>query len=189
MTADLTRPQSGPQTAFLASPADIVVYGGAAGGGKSFGLLLEPLRHAQKPDFRAVVFRRTSPQITAGGGLWDTAAKVYPRLGADPNRSALKYRFPSGAEVAFRHLQHEETKHDYDGSQLALIGFDELTHFTATQFFYLLSRNRSTAGVRPYVRATCNPDAGSWVKPFIQWWIDPLTGYPIPERVGVLRWV
>lgn len=66
--------------------------------------------------------------------------------------------------------------------------FDELTHFSRKQFFYLLSRNRSTCGVRPYVRATTNPDADSWVRELIDWWIDPTTGEAIPERSGVLRW-
>jgi len=69
-----------------------------------------------------------------------------------------------------------------------LICFDELTHFTAHQFFFLVSRNRSTCGVRPYIRATCNPDADSWVAEFVAWWIDPETGFPIPERAGVLRY-
>jgi Terminase large subunit, T4likevirus-type, N-terminal len=52
----------------------------------------------------------------------------------------------------------------------------------------LLSRNRSTCGVRPYIRATCNPDADSWVAEFLAWWIDPESGFPIPERAGVLRY-
>ena len=52
----------------------------------------------------------------------------------------------------------------------------------------MLSRNRSTCGVKPYVRATCNPDADSWVAEFISWWWDENTGYAIPERSGVLRW-
>lgn len=66
--------------------------------------------------------------------------------------------------------------------------WDELTHFTKAEFFYMLSRNRSTCGVKPFVRATCNPDANSWVAEFIDWWIDPDTGYPIQERSGVKRW-
>lgn len=66
--------------------------------------------------------------------------------------------------------------------------FDEITHFQRETFFYMLSRNRSTCGVKPYVRATCNPDANSWVAEFISWWIDQDTGYPIPERSGVKRW-
>src|SRR5205823_4604630 len=74
------------------------------------------------------------------------------------------------------------------GAQIALICFDELTHFTAHQFFYMVSRNRSTCGVRPYIRATCNPDADSWVAEFLAWWIDPETGLPIPARAGVMRY-
>lgn len=67
--------------------------------------------------------------------------------------------------------------------------FDELTHFTEGQFWYMVSRNRSMSGVRGYIRATCNPDADSWVARFIEWWIDQNTGFPIPERAGVLRWM
>ena len=66
--------------------------------------------------------------------------------------------------------------------------FDELTHFTSSMFWYMLSRNRSTCGVRPYIRASCNPDADSWVAELIAWWIDQETGYAIPERAGVLRY-
>ena len=66
--------------------------------------------------------------------------------------------------------------------------FDELTHFTRKQFFYMLSRSRSGCGIRPYIRATCNPDADSWVAELIAWWIDQDTGFAIPERSGVLRW-
>jgi hypothetical protein len=65
--------------------------------------------------------------------------------------------------------------------------FDELTHFTESQFFYMLSRNRSMCGVHPYVRGTCNPDADGWVASFIEWWLDG-AGYAIPERSGVIRW-
>jgi predicted phage terminase large subunit-like protein len=101
---------------------------------------------------------------------------------------SLSWIFPSGASLAFRHLQHESTVLDWQGSEIPLIGIDELTHLTEYQFFYLLSRNRSTCGVRPYVRATCNPDADSWVAGFIAWWIDQDTGLPIPARAGVVRW-
>jgi predicted phage terminase large subunit-like protein len=52
----------------------------------------------------------------------------------------------------------------------------------------MVSRNRSTCGVRPYIRATCNPDADSWVADFLGWWINPESGLPIPERAGVLRY-
>ena len=68
-------------------------------------------------------------------------------------------------------MQHDKDRLSWQGSQIPLIGFDELTLFTRTQFFYMLSRNRSTCGVKPYMRGTCNPDADSWVKWFIAPWI------------------
>lgn len=167
------RPQPGPQTEFLETSADVAVYGGAAGGGKTFGCLLEPLRHVNNGDFMATFFRRTYPQIKTQGGLWDEANKLYRGLGATPNKSRLEFTFPSGAKIKFAHLQYEDTVYEYQGSQIPLIVFDELTHFEESQFFYLLSRNRSTCGVRPYVRATCNPDSGSWVKKFLGPWVNP----------------
>src|SRR6185369_4879018 len=91
------KPQPGPQTAFLSTTADIAIYGGSAGGGKSFALLLEPLRHVDKRDFGAVIFRRDRQQVTNEGGLWDEARSMYPLLGGTPNNSDLYYTFPSGA--------------------------------------------------------------------------------------------
>lgn len=182
------RPQPGPQEAFLASSADIVIYGGAAYGGKTFALLLETTRHSGNPQFGAVIFRRTTKQVRAEGGLWDTSEELFPLLGAQPNLSSLSWAFPSGAKLTFAHLEHEKNKLDWQGSQVAMIGFDELTHFTAGQFWYLLSRNRSSSGVAPYIRATCNPDPDSFVAELIAWWIDPETGYAIPARSGVVRW-
>jgi len=69
-----------------------------------------------------------------------------------------------------------------------MVMYDELVHFTESQFFYMLSRNRSTCGVKPYIRATCNPDGESWVAKFIDWWIDPETGYADESRCGKIRY-
>ncbi len=182
----IIRPQPGPQEAFLASSADIVIYGGAAFGGKTFALLLEATRHSDNGQFGAVIFRRTTKQVKAEGGLWDTSEELFPLLGA--TSSNLSWTFPSGAKVTFAHLEHEKNKLDWQGAQVAMIGFDELTHFTAGQFWYMLSRNRSGSGVAPYIRATTNPDPDSFVAELIAWWIDQDTGYAIPERSGVVRW-
>ncbi len=188
MTMKVIKPNPGPQEQFLSSPADITIFGGAAGGGKSYGLLIECLRHIDNPYFGAVIFRRTSKHILAEGGLWQVSQSLYRSIGGTPKETTLEWLFPSGARIRFSYLDHESDKYNFDGAQIPLICFDELTHYSSTQFFYLLSRNRSTCGVKPYILATTNPDADSWVAQFIKWWIDEETGYPIPERAGVIRW-
>lgn len=184
-------PQAGPQTQFMASPADIIIYGGAAGGGKTYALLLESLRHKDVKGFGAVIFRHNYNQITAEGGLWDASNKIFGQVpDAHPRKSPkLHWRFDGGAKLSFAHIERDEDLKSWQGTEIAYIGFDELTHFTKHQFLYMLSRNRTTCGVRPYVRATCNPDSDSWVADFISWWIDQDTGYAIPERSGQIRWM
>ena len=108
---EIIGPQPGPQERFLASPADIVIYGGAAGGGKSYGLLLEALRHVNNSKFGAVIFRRNANQITSEGGLWDTSMQIYPYAGGKPSQSPRPtWKFPSGGKshvcsYAVRHRQ------------------------------------------------------------------------------------
>ena len=151
-------------------------------------MLLEPLRHIHRSGFSAVVFRRTLADVKKPGSVFDTSLALYGPIGGKPRLDTLTWSFPGGTKVAFGHLEHETTVLDWQGAQVPLLLFDELTHFSRGQFFYLLSRNRSTCGVRPYVRATTNPDADSWVAELIAWWIDQDTGSPIMERSGVLRW-
>lgn len=179
--------QKGPQSAFLSTQAQIAIYGGAAGGGKTYALLLEPLRHINNPLFGAVIFRRNSTQVRSQGGLWDESMRMYLPCRAHPREAYLDWTFSSGMKVKFCHLELERSVLDHQGAQYPLIGFDELTHFTQNQFFYLLSRNRSMSGVPGYIRATCNPDCDSFVRDLIDWWIDD-NGDPIPERSGKLRW-
>src|SRR6266550_3770963 len=119
--------QRGPQTEFLRTAADICIYGGAAGGGKTVGLILEPLRHVGRvANFTAVFFRRTTPQITNPGGLWDESQNFYPRLGGTPHLRAQEWRWPRGGKIKFSHLQLGTTVHDWQGAQITLICFDEL---------------------------------------------------------------
>ncbi len=182
-------PQEGPQEVFLGTSADIAIYGGAAGGGKTWSLLMEPLRHVTgNPQFSAVIFRRNTTQVRNPGAMWDESFRLYPLIGGEPRQQALEWVWPNGGRIKFAHLEHEKTVFDWQGAQIAFLGFDELCHFSRSQFFYMLSRNRSMCGVRPYVRATCNPDADSWVAEFISWWIDQETGFAIPERSGIIRW-
>lgn len=182
-------PQPGPQTLFVESEADICIYGGAAFAGKTFGLLLQPTKFINNALFSAVIFRRDTTQIRNPGGLWDESLGLYKLFDAAPVEQPLEHTFPSGSRVKFAHLQHEKDKYSWDGAQIPFIGFDQLEHFTRTQFFYMLSRNRSASGVRPHIRATCNPDADSWLAEFLEWWIDQETGYAIPARAGKVRWM
>lgn len=179
-------PQEGPQTAFLSTRANIALFGGAAGGGKSYALLLEPLRHYYNPRFGAVIFRRNSVQVRNEGGLWHESTGLYTQLRGHPREAFLEWTFPPGSRVKFAHLELDRSVYDWQGAQIPMIGWDELTTFTEKQFVFMLSRNRSTSGVPGYMRATCNPDADSWVRRWVDWWIGD-DGYPIAERSGILR--
>ena len=187
------RPHAGPQERALASSADVVIYGGARGGGKTWALLMEPVRHHQNAQFSAVIFRRTSPQITNPGGLWDEATKLYPLVGARPRTGSMEWIFPSGMRVKFSHMEYEQDTLSWLGAQVPFIGFDQVETFLESQFWFMFSSNRSLCGVRPYIRATCNPvpeddPVGGWLHRLIQWWIDKETGLPIYARGGQVRW-
>jgi predicted phage terminase large subunit-like protein len=182
------RPQPGPQEQFLKSDADLAFYGGAAGSGKSYGLLLEPLYDIGNPRFRSTIFRRTVPMIRQPGGLLDTSEQIYLSLGAKLNQSLLEWTFPSGAVVKLSGMENESDRFGWQGSQIPLICFDEVPEFTESQFWFMVSRNRSTSGARSRIRGTCNPDADSWLRTLLAWWIDADSGFAIKERGGVLRW-
>lgn len=181
-------PQPGPQTQFLSTPADIAVYGGAAGGGKTFGMLLESTRNLNNPRFGSVFFRRTRPEFLQKGGAWDASTQLFPRLGGIPNYGERKWYFRSGATFAFQSLQHEKSVDTLGDAQIPLILIDEATTFSERMFWALFSRNRSDVGVVPYMRLGTNPDPDSWLLDFIGWWINPETGYPIAQRSGAIRW-
>lgn len=125
------------------------------------------------------------------GGLFDASQELYRMYpGAYPRKTpSPQWIFPSGAKIFFRHLERDDSVYAWQGSEICLLCFDETTHFSEKIFFYMLSRNRSTSGIKPYVRCTCNPDSESWLAKFIQWWWDPETGYAIPERSGKIRYM
>lgn len=193
----LIAPQSGFQQMFASSKADIVIGGSGAGVGKTFSLLIDPLKHITKVEgFGGVIFRRTTPQIKQEGGLWDKSLDLYSKIkGTTPRDQQCDWRFTvknikKKNKISFKHLQYEKDKEEWQGSEICYLGWDELTHFTKTQFFYLLTRNRSICGVKPYVRCTCNPDPWSWVRDLLVsgGYVNDLSGDPIPEMEGVIRY-
>jgi phage terminase large subunit-like protein len=181
-------PNSEPQAKFLGTSADIALYGGGSGGGKTFSMLLEPLRHLSVPGFGAVFFRRTRPELTQEKGAWDGSQQLYYGIGGLPNFSDLKWYFRSGATIKFAAVDSEkEVKLRWGSAQIALLLIDQVETFSERMFWGLISRNRSVCGVKPYCRMGCNPDPDSWLAEFIAWWLDD-DGYAIPERSGVVRY-
>lgn len=194
MSEDLTiRMQPGKQEEAAACTADIMLFGGAAGAGKTFWEICEPLRYKHLPGFGAIFFRRLSTMLTGSGSAFEEAKGIYPMFGGRLREgNTLDCRFKTGrgkrdSMVEFTHLQHESDLDAHMSKQYALIIFDELTQFTERQFWYMVSRNRTMCGIKPYIRAGCNPDPDSWVAILIDWWIGE-SGYPIESRSGVIRW-
>lgn len=186
MNKIIFKPQEGFQEKVLSCPADVAITGGSSGPGKTWCLLYEPLRHYKKKGFSATIFRRTYPQIENAGGMWDKSLQLYPYFGAQPTKSKLEWAFKD-SRFLFRHMQNEDDWINYQGTEMPFIGFDELTQFERKQFTMLLTWNRSNCGVKPYIRATCNPDPDSFVAEMIDWYLDD-EGFIHPDRDGKIRY-
>lgn len=154
------------QAIFMSRGEYEALYGGAAGGGKSDALVIEPLRQVHIPHFKGLILRKTFPQLAE---LIDKSLNYYPRIypKARYNASSHTWTFPSGAKVIFGAMQHTKDKVKYQGQAYDFIAFDELTHFTYEEYSYMFSRNRPNGpGTRVYIRATANPGGvgHGWVK-------------------------
>lgn len=161
------------QSEFLSAAEDEVLYGGAAGGGKSDALVIDALGLAQEaiawPGYRAIIFRRSFPELRE---LVDRTRVIYPVAvpGATYSESNREWTFPSGAKVEFGYLESDQDRFRYQGRQFQYIGWDELTQWpTDAGYKYLLSRLRTTnPAIKCYVRATCNPGGvgHEWVRKY-----------------------
>ena len=154
------------QFAFMQRGEDEVLYGGAAGGGKSDALVIEALRQVGIPHYKGLILRKTFPQLSE---LVEKSQRYYPQAfpKARYNEQKHTWTFPSGAKIIFGSLQHEKDKYNYQGKAYDFIAFDELTHFTFEEYIYLKSRNRPNGpGTRVYMRNTANPGGvgHGWVK-------------------------
>jgi len=182
------KPSPGPQERFHRSPAFEVLYGGQAGGGKTESLLVEALRYVDVPGYNAILFRRTFPELQQPEGLIERSYRLCPILQGKYHETKLRWRFPSGAILVFRHMERDADRLKHQSAEYAYIGFDELTTFTEAQYRYLFSRARTTCGVPPRVRAGTNPGGigHEWVKRRWGPWLDGR--HPQPATNGEVRW-
>jgi len=184
---NVIRPQAGPQETAAKCKATVLVYGGAAGGGKSFFQSYRAAKYHNVKGYSAALFRRTFTMLQGSGSLWDECMGFYPGLGADWTTRPLEFTWPHPSRVEFRHLQHEDDAEDHKSKQYAMIGFDEATDFTGKQFVFMLSRLRTTCGVPKQFVLTTNPDPDSYVRQWIDWYISA-DGTPDPAKSGVIRY-
>ena len=161
------RPNPGPQTDFLAAPETDVLYGGAAGGGKSYAMLIDPLRYAHRAAHRALIIRRSMPELRE---IIDKSRELYPQAfpGSKYKEVEKLWTFPSGAKIEFGFLERDADVYRYQGQAYSWIGFDEITHLpTEFAWNYLASRLRTTdPEIQTYMRCTANPGGSGahWVK-------------------------
>ena len=163
----------GPQEDFLAAGETDVLYGGAAGGGKSYAMLVDPLRYAHRSAHRGLIIRRSMPELRE---LIDKSRELYPKAfpGCKYKEVEKLWNFPSGAKIEFGFLERDADVYRYQGQAYSWIGFDEITHLpTEFAWNYLASRLRTTdSAIKCYMRCTANPGGAgaTWVK---KRYIDP----------------
>lgn len=166
-------PNPGPQTEFLAANEREVLYGGSAGGGKSYGLLADPMRYFGNANFNGIILRRTNDELREL--IWKSQ-EIYPKAfpGARWQEKKSQWVFPTGGRLWMTYLERDEDVLRYQGQAFSYIAFDELTqHATPFAWNYMRSRLRTTDPTLPlFMRATTNPGGPghSWVK---RMFIDP----------------
>ncbi len=182
------QPNEGPQTAFLAAPETDVLYGGAAGGGKSLAMIVDPLRSCDHSKHRALILRRSLKELRQ---LIDMSRELYPKAypGTKFKETEKIWNFPSGAKVEFGYLEKDADVYQYQGQDFSWIGFDEISQLpTEFPWHYLASRLRtSDPSLKVYLRCTTNPGGPGhgWVK---RRYLDPASyGTPFVGNDGISR--
>jgi hypothetical protein len=188
---DIIWEPSAKQAEFLSAPEDEVLYGGAAGGGKSDALLIDALGLNQSPPaianprYRALLIRRSFPEVR---DLVNRSRMVYPRVceGAKFREADHEWEFPGGGRIEFNYTESETDVFRFQGREFQWIGVDELTHHpTPAPWHFLRSRLRSPdPNLKKYMRAGTNPGGPGhqWVQEY--WQIDA-AGSPTSFRAEV----
>jgi len=158
MSSVTWKPHPGAQEKFHNCPAFELLYGGAAGGGKSDSLIMEASKYVQYGDYKALLMRRKFTELSKADGLMDRAHKWYPSLGGKWSGERRRWTFPSEAVIEFGHMEYESNKHDYQSAAYAFIGFDEVTSFAESMYIYMVSRCRSiNTKIPKIIRSATNP--------------------------------
>lgn len=153
------------QEKFIKSDAFETLFGGAAGGGKSYGQLVDALLYALKyPKSKQIIFRSTFADLEKS--LIRVSLDIYPLSIADYNSSKHTWKFNNGSIIDFGYIQYEKDVYQYQSAEYDVIRFDELTHFTEFMYTYMISRCR---GANPYpkrIKSSTNPGGvgHTWVK-------------------------
>lgn len=184
-------PQPGGQERFVRSNVDVCFFGGILGGGKTFGAILATAEPTLDPNFRGIFIRKTLSDLKTAGSVVDTFKDAYGDIIRTKVSDNPRMTFPSGAYIEARQVQNEEPKkivEEWKGVQMDFCAWEELTSYDWHTFTYIMSRCRGRAKWTGKVRATLNPKKNHWVREWLDWYIDPISGYVIPERDGVVRY-
>lgn len=186
----IIKPNSRPQEMFLASSDYEVLFGGSSGGGKTEGIIFDPLRYKEVSDYRAIIFRESYKELEKA--VIPEAQKIYGSCGADWNGGERRFTFPSGAVVDLGYLEHESDWRNYQGTQYTGQYFDELTNIRWSSYEKLAIWNRaSSGGIKPYRRSSANPGgiSHSEVKQyFIETCPAEKDGDPIYSELAQMNW-
>lgn len=180
--------QLGGQEDMLAIDADIKICGGSRGGSKSFTSLMEVLKDIKNPHFKAVILRNEKPDVE---NLETDSRRLFSQFGKyNKSKNDMTWNFDNGGSLSFSYYAgdfEKDFKIRFQGKQYSYICIDEGTQCPYKKFKYLLTNNRNGSGIRNRFWITCNPDPESWVRKFIDWWVDE-DGYIDPQKNGVIRY-
>lgn len=179
--------QRGCQEKFLATNADITIFGGNRGGGKSWALLMEVLKDIQNKNNNSIILRNEKEDLS---GVIEKSYKLLSQFGKyNKSQNDMTWNFDCGGKLKFSYFadSFKDFQIRFQGKEYNYIGIDEITHISYEKFKYLITDNRNAYGIRNRFYGTCNPDPDSWVRKYIDWWIGE-NGLPIEERDGIIRY-
>jgi len=188
---DGMRLNDGSQTEAFLCESDIVIYVGNRGVGKTHLMLYKALPNISNPSYRAIYFRRMIKDSQGAGGIADRSKDVFGQFGTYlESVQSQTWKFDSGARVVFGNYSagEKEFAEAIQGKEFYDAIIDEVTQISEDRFNAIFSNLRNTTGAKTQMLGTCNADPDSWIVHLISWWIDPETGYHIPERRGKERY-